>query len=115
MGDITGRYMFSHAANFESEYLANQIADNRDEPIDYGPMPHSVFTSPESAGVQGFRAPARRNTDCEKAQRYTLTRRHHLRPSLAGCTSFFLFNAKAGPRSWRDNETGGIRPRAACV
>jgi mycothione reductase len=68
MGDITGRYMFSHAANFESEYLANQIADNRDEPIDYGPMPHSVFTSPESAGVQGFRAPARRNTDYEMAQ-----------------------------------------------
>jgi dihydrolipoamide dehydrogenase len=51
MGDITGRYMFTHAANFESEYLANQIAENRDEPIDYGPMPHAIFTSPEVAGV----------------------------------------------------------------
>jgi mycothione reductase len=124
MGDTAGRYMFTHAANFESEYLANPIADNRDEPIDYGPMPHAIFTSPESAGVgateeelkqsrnpyfaasvpfisttkgravkeehglwklliapdhkilgchivgyQGFRAPARRNIDCEMTQR----------------------------------------------
>jgi len=51
MGDIAGRYMFTHAANFESEYLGNQIAENRDEPIDYGPMPHAIFTSPEIAGV----------------------------------------------------------------
>jgi dihydrolipoamide dehydrogenase len=51
MGDIAGRYMFTHAANFESEYLAQQIGEGRDEPIDYGPMPHAVFTSPEIAGV----------------------------------------------------------------
>jgi dihydrolipoamide dehydrogenase len=51
MGDIAGRYMFTHAANFESEYLGNQIAENRDESIDYGPMPHAIFTSPEIAGV----------------------------------------------------------------
>ncbi len=51
MGDIAGRYMFTHAANFGSECLSNQIAENRDEPIDYGPMPHAIFTSPEIAGV----------------------------------------------------------------
>jgi mycothione reductase len=51
MGDLTGRYMFTHAANFESEYLGEQIADNRDEPIEYGPMPHAIFTLPEIAGV----------------------------------------------------------------
>ena len=51
MGDIAGRYMFTHAANFESEYLAQQIGEGREEPIDYGPMPHAVFTSPEIAGV----------------------------------------------------------------
>ena len=51
MGDIAGRYMFTHAANFESEYLVKQIGEGRDEPIDYGPMPHAVFTSPEIAGV----------------------------------------------------------------
>ena len=51
MGDIAGRYMFTHAANFESEYLVKQIGEGRDEPIEYGPMPHAVFTSPEIAGV----------------------------------------------------------------
>ncbi len=51
MGDVAGRYMFTHAANFESEYLGDQIAENRDEPIDYGPMPHAIFTNPEIAGV----------------------------------------------------------------
>jgi dihydrolipoamide dehydrogenase len=51
MGDIAGRYMFTHAANFESEYLVRQIGESRDEPIDYGPMPHAIFASPEIAGV----------------------------------------------------------------
>jgi mycothione reductase len=51
MGDIGGRFMYTHAANFESEYLAKQISGNCEDPIDYGPMPHAVFTSPETAGV----------------------------------------------------------------
>jgi mycothione reductase len=51
MGDIGGRFMYTHAANFESEYLAKQISGQSQDPIDYGPMPHAVFTSPETAGV----------------------------------------------------------------
>jgi mycothione reductase len=51
MGDIGGRFMYTHAANFESEYLAKQICGGSQDPIDYGPMPHAVFTSPETAGV----------------------------------------------------------------
>ena len=51
MGDIAGRFMYTHAANFESEYLAKQISGGSQDPIDYGPMPHAVFTSPETAGV----------------------------------------------------------------
>jgi mycothione reductase len=51
MGDIAGRYMFTHAANFESEYLAQLLTGKTKDPIDYGPMPHAVFTSPEVAGV----------------------------------------------------------------
>jgi len=51
MGDIGGRFMYTHAANFESEYLAKQISGGSQDPIDYGPMPHAVFTSPETAGV----------------------------------------------------------------
>jgi mycothione reductase len=51
MGDIAGRYMFTHAANFESEYLGRLLTGKTQEPIDYGPMPHAVFTLPEIAGV----------------------------------------------------------------
>ncbi len=51
MGDIAGRYMFTHAANFESEYLARLLTGKTRDPIDYGPMPHAVFTLPEIAGV----------------------------------------------------------------
>jgi mycothione reductase len=51
MGDIGGRFMYTHAANFESEYLAKQIGGHCQDPIDYGPMPHAVFTLPETAGV----------------------------------------------------------------
>ncbi|HET9373696.1 MAG TPA: dihydrolipoyl dehydrogenase [Chthoniobacterales bacterium] len=51
MGDIGGRFMYTHAANCESEYLAKQIGGGCRDPIDYGPMPHAVFTSPETAGV----------------------------------------------------------------
>ena len=51
MGDIAGRHMFTHAANFESEYLAQLLTGKTRDPIDYGPMPHAVFTLPEIAGV----------------------------------------------------------------
>jgi mycothione reductase len=51
MGDIGGRYFFTHAANFESEYLAQLLTGKTRDPIDYGPMPHAVFTMPEIAGV----------------------------------------------------------------
>jgi mycothione reductase len=51
MGDIAGRYMFTHAANFESEYLGQLLTGKTQDPIDYGPMPHAVFTLPEIAGV----------------------------------------------------------------
>jgi len=45
-----GRFMYTHAANFESEYLAKtELAAAAQDPIDYGPMPHAVFTSPETA------------------------------------------------------------------
>ncbi len=51
LGDVAGRYMFTHAANFEAEWLADQLIEGRNDTIEYGPMPHAVFTSPEVAGV----------------------------------------------------------------
>lgn len=52
IGDCIGKYLFRHNVNFEGEYLFNQLFDSpAKEPIDYPPMPHAVFTSPEIAGV----------------------------------------------------------------
>ena len=45
MGDIAGRYMFTHAAT--SEYLGQLLTGKTQDPIDYGPMPHAVFTLPK--------------------------------------------------------------------
>ncbi|MDH3592662.1 MAG: dihydrolipoyl dehydrogenase [Planctomycetota bacterium] len=51
LGDVTGRHMFTHAASFEAVYLGEVLTGKRSGPLDYGPMPHAVFTDPEVAGV----------------------------------------------------------------
>jgi len=51
LGDVAGKFMFTHAASFEAEYLADQLLGKSDEPIEYGPMPHAVFTEPQIASV----------------------------------------------------------------
>lgn len=52
LGDVVGNYLFRHSVNLEGEYLfRTTIADPVDEPIDYGAMPHAVFSSPQVAGV----------------------------------------------------------------
>ena len=50
LGDIAGIYMFRHSANLEAEYVLNNIL-NKKKAVDYYPMPHAVFTSPQIAGV----------------------------------------------------------------
>jgi|SRR3989344_3049138 len=50
LGDIAGVYMFRHSANLEAEYVLNNIL-GRKKPVDYYPMPHAIFTSPQIAGV----------------------------------------------------------------
>ncbi|MCZ6571809.1 MAG: NAD(P)/FAD-dependent oxidoreductase [Planctomycetota bacterium] len=51
LGDVAGRYFFTHTSSFEAAYLGRQIVEGLDEPIDYGPVGHAIFTSPEIAGV----------------------------------------------------------------
>ncbi len=52
LGDCVGRYLFRHTVNYEGEYLVRTVLQGgMDEPIDYGPVPHAVFSSPEIAGV----------------------------------------------------------------
>ncbi len=51
-GDCIGRYLFRHSANFEGEYLfENVFANPSSLPIEYPPVPHAVFSYPQIAGV----------------------------------------------------------------
>ncbi len=52
-GDVIGRYLFRHSANFEGEYLLYEHFENPEsnQPIKYPPIPYGVFTWPQVAGV----------------------------------------------------------------
>jgi mycothione reductase len=52
LGDCVGNYLYRHTANYEADYLIRKVLQRRDDgPIDYGPVPHAVFSVPEIAGV----------------------------------------------------------------
>ncbi|MDZ8118530.1 dihydrolipoyl dehydrogenase [Pontiella agarivorans] len=52
MGDCNGNYFFRHTVNWEGEFLMRVLfEDPSDETIDYGAVPHAVFTYPQVAGV----------------------------------------------------------------
>jgi len=51
LGDATGRYLFKHVANYESEIVYHNSLFNRQMEVDYHAVPHAVFTDPEVAGV----------------------------------------------------------------
>lgn len=52
LGDCVGNYLYRHTVNYEAEYLIRTVLQNsKREPIDYGPVPHAVFSVPEIAGV----------------------------------------------------------------
>lgn len=56
LGDVTGKHMFRHTANYEASVVAhNLISAVRGEKdrvaVDYHAVPHAVFTYPQIAGV----------------------------------------------------------------
>jgi mycothione reductase len=53
-GDANGKYMFKHAANYESQVVYNNAIQKLREKVDYHAIPHAVFTYPEigSVGLQ---------------------------------------------------------------
>lgn len=54
LGDCIGNHFFRHSVNFEGEYLFRTLIESpSDEPIDYPPMPHAIFSYPQVAGVGG--------------------------------------------------------------
>jgi dihydrolipoamide dehydrogenase len=50
-GDVTGRYMFTHVANYQSRIAANNMTSNLKHVADYRAVPRCVFISPEVATV----------------------------------------------------------------
>lgn len=52
-GDVIGRCMFRHSANFEGEYLFYEhfVHPENHEPIDYPYVPYGVFSWPQIGGV----------------------------------------------------------------
>ncbi len=64
MGDVTGKHMFKHVANYESELVyRNAFGSNKKVPVDYHAVPHAIFTDPEIAGVGMKEEEARKKTD----------------------------------------------------
>lgn len=52
LGDVIGKYMLKHSANLEAQYSYYNIIDSYSKiPVNYNAIPHSVFTSPQVAGV----------------------------------------------------------------
>lgn len=52
-GDATGKHLFKHVANYESEIVYYNAVTGEDPPLkpDYRAVPHAVFTYPEIASV----------------------------------------------------------------
>lgn len=52
IGDVAGKHLFRHTVNYEGEYLEKILLSGMPRiPLDYGPVPHAVYSSPEVAGV----------------------------------------------------------------
>jgi len=51
LGDVIGKHMFRHTANYEAEVAWHNITNERKEKVDFHAVPHAVFTHPQVAGV----------------------------------------------------------------
>ncbi len=51
LGDIVGRYLLKHSANLEAQYVWQNAFGKVKKPVDYWPMPHAIFSSPQIAAV----------------------------------------------------------------
>ena len=49
-GDIAGKYLLKHSANLEAKFVFNNMYSEKKK-VDYWPMPHAIFTSPQIAAV----------------------------------------------------------------
>jgi len=60
LGDIAGRYMLRHSANYEAGFVGHNVTHPNDrKKVEYLGMPHAIFASPQVAGVGMTEAQAR--------------------------------------------------------
>jgi len=52
LGDIVGKYLLKHSANLEAQYVYTNMFGKEKKAVDYWPMPHAIFTSPQIASVE---------------------------------------------------------------
>lgn len=50
-GDANGKYLFKHVANYESRVVFYNAVLKKNVKVDYGAVPHAVFSYPEIASV----------------------------------------------------------------
>jgi len=63
LGDATGKYMFRHTANYESEVVWWNAFTEHNYPVDEHAVPHAVFTHPQIASVGMTEEQAKRDHD----------------------------------------------------
>ncbi|AEH35974.1 dihydrolipoyl dehydrogenase [Halopiger xanaduensis] len=51
LGDIVGEQPFKHAADYEAEVVMANVLNDAGREVDYGAMPHAIFTEPQVASV----------------------------------------------------------------
>ncbi|NKE35094.1 dihydrolipoyl dehydrogenase [Natronococcus sp. JC468] len=51
LGDVLGDEPYKHAADYEARIVATNVLETVERTVDYGAMPHAIFTSPRVASV----------------------------------------------------------------
>lgn len=51
LGDVLGVEPYKHAADYEARIVATNVLETVKQAVDYGAMPHAIFTSPRVASV----------------------------------------------------------------
>ena len=63
LGDATGKYMFRHTANYESDVVWQNAFTEHNYPVDEHAVPHAVFTHPQIASVGMTEEQAKKSHD----------------------------------------------------
>lgn len=74
LGDIVGKYMFKHVANYQAELVTYNALMDKNYTMDYDKIPRAMFTYPQVAGVGLTEQQAREKGFNIKIGRYDYTK-----------------------------------------